>query len=74
MKDTIIGGVRPDGRRLVLLMAFDWYKNIRPNDLDASGSVPEDVEAGDALISPSAEPHAHPVDHTHREKRGGGNQ
>jgi hypothetical protein len=34
VKDTITGGVRPDGRRLVLLMAFDWYKNISPDDLD----------------------------------------
>jgi mono/diheme cytochrome c family protein len=35
VKDTITAGVRPDGRRLVLLMAFDWYKNVSPSDLDA---------------------------------------
>ena len=34
VKDAITSGVRPDGRRLVLLMAFDWYKNISPDDLD----------------------------------------
>jgi len=32
---TITTGVRPDGRRLVRLMAFDWYKNIDKGDLDA---------------------------------------
>ena len=35
VKTAITHGVRPDGRRLVLLMAFDWYKNIDPSDLDA---------------------------------------
>ena len=30
VKEAITDGVRPDGRRLVLLMAFDWYKNISP--------------------------------------------
>ncbi len=35
VKEAITGGVRPDGRRLVLLMAFDWYKNVSPTDLDA---------------------------------------
>jgi mono/diheme cytochrome c family protein len=35
VKDAITGGIRPDGRRLVLLMAFDWYKHISPDDLDA---------------------------------------
>lgn len=35
VKTAIIDGIRPDGRRLVLLMAFDWYKNIHPGDLDA---------------------------------------
>ena len=35
VEDAITGGVRPDGRRLVLLMAFDWYKNVSPADLDA---------------------------------------
>jgi mono/diheme cytochrome c family protein len=28
-------GVRPDGRRLVPLMAFDWYKTVRDSDLNA---------------------------------------
>jgi mono/diheme cytochrome c family protein len=32
---AITPGVRPDGRRLTLLMAFDWYKNIDRADLDA---------------------------------------
>jgi mono/diheme cytochrome c family protein len=35
VKNTIITGVRPDGRRLVRTMAFDWYKNISQDDLDA---------------------------------------
>jgi len=35
VKAAITDGVRPDGRRLVLLMAFDWYKHIAPTDLDA---------------------------------------
>ena len=35
VKHAITGGVRPDGRRLVLLMAFDWYKHVRTADLDA---------------------------------------
>lgn len=35
VKDAITGGVRPDGRKLVLLMAFDWYKHVVPSDLDA---------------------------------------
>jgi mono/diheme cytochrome c family protein len=35
VKQAITGGVRPDGRKLVLLMAFDWYKHVRPADLDA---------------------------------------
>ena len=35
VKDAITGGVRPDGRQLVLLMPFDWYKHITPSDLDA---------------------------------------
>jgi mono/diheme cytochrome c family protein len=33
VKDAITKGVRPDGRQLVLLMAFDWYKHITPTDL-----------------------------------------
>ena len=35
LKSTIITGIRPDGRRLVRLMAFDWYKNIKDDDLNA---------------------------------------
>ncbi len=35
VETAITTGVRPDGRRLVLLMAFDWYKNINKADLDA---------------------------------------
>lgn len=35
VKTAITTGVRPDGRHLVLLMAFDWYRNIRNADLDA---------------------------------------
>ena len=35
VKQTITTGVRPDGRRLVRVMAFDWYKTIRSGDLDA---------------------------------------
>ncbi|MSP02133.1 MAG: c-type cytochrome [Acetobacteraceae bacterium] len=35
VKDSITKGVRPDGRALVRLMAFDWYKNIEGRDLDA---------------------------------------
>jgi mono/diheme cytochrome c family protein len=34
VKDAITHGVRPD-RRLVPLMAFEWYKNISADDLDA---------------------------------------
>lgn len=34
VKTAITQGIRPDGRRLVLLMAFDWYKNIRADDMD----------------------------------------
>ena len=35
VKDAITRGIRPDGRQLVLLMAFDWYRNTTPSDLDA---------------------------------------
>ena len=35
LKETIKTGVRPDGRRLVRLMAFDWYKTVRTDDLNA---------------------------------------
>jgi mono/diheme cytochrome c family protein len=35
VKTAITDGVRPDGRRLVLLMAFDGYKNMDNQDLDA---------------------------------------
>jgi mono/diheme cytochrome c family protein len=34
-KATIASGVRPDGRQLVRLMAFDWYKTIEDNDMNA---------------------------------------
>jgi mono/diheme cytochrome c family protein len=34
VKDAIAQGVRPD-RALVPLMAFEWYKNISADDLDA---------------------------------------
>ena len=34
-KATIATGVRPDGRQLVRLMAFDWYKTMRDNDMNA---------------------------------------
>ena len=35
IEQTLITGVRPDGRRLARLMAFDWYRNIDRGDLDA---------------------------------------
>ena len=35
VKTAITDGVRPDGRQLVRLMAFDWYKHTDPSDLDA---------------------------------------
>jgi hypothetical protein len=35
IEDAIVKGIRPDGRHLVLLMAFDWYKSITTADLDA---------------------------------------
>ena len=35
VETAITTGVRPDGRRLALLMAFDWYRNIDKADLDA---------------------------------------
>ncbi len=35
VETAITTGVRPDGRRLALLMAFDWYKTIGKADLDA---------------------------------------
>jgi len=34
VRTAITAGMRPD-RPLVRLMAFDWYKNLRANDLDA---------------------------------------
>ena len=34
-KATIATGVRPDGRQLVRQMAFDWYKTMRDNDMNA---------------------------------------
>lgn len=35
IKTAITKGVRPDGRKLVNLMAFDWYAKIRADDLTA---------------------------------------
>ena len=35
VKKAITDGIRPDGRPLVRLMAFDWYKNIDNADLNA---------------------------------------
>ncbi len=35
VKTAITDGVRPDGRQLVRLMAFDWYRHTDPIDLDA---------------------------------------
>jgi mono/diheme cytochrome c family protein len=35
VEKAITDGVRPDGRPLVRLMAFDWYRNTRKDDLDA---------------------------------------
>ena len=35
VKEAITLGIRPDGRSLVRMMAFDWYKNVSPSDLDA---------------------------------------
>jgi mono/diheme cytochrome c family protein len=35
IKRAITTGVRPDGTKLLKTMAFDWYKNISPGDLDA---------------------------------------
>ncbi len=35
VKHAIAAGVRPDGRQLVRLMAFDWYKSVTDKDLDA---------------------------------------
>jgi mono/diheme cytochrome c family protein len=34
VKEAITSGIRPDGRSLVRIMAFDWYKNVSPSDLD----------------------------------------
>ena len=35
VKKALGTGVRPDGRKLVPLMAFDWYKTMRDDDLNA---------------------------------------
>jgi mono/diheme cytochrome c family protein len=35
VETAITEGVRPDGRVLVRLMAFDWYRHARRSDLDA---------------------------------------
>jgi hypothetical protein len=34
-KNTMRTGIRPDGRALVRTMAFDWYRNIKEDDLNA---------------------------------------
>jgi mono/diheme cytochrome c family protein len=35
VETAITDGIRPDGRKLVRTMAFDWYRNTRKADLDA---------------------------------------
>ncbi len=35
VKATIATGIRPDGRKLVPLMAFDWYRTIKTDDMNA---------------------------------------
>ncbi len=35
VETAIAAGVRPDGRKLVRTMAFDWYRTARKDDLDA---------------------------------------
>ncbi len=35
VRNTIATGIRPDGRPLIRLMAFDWYKNIDNGDYGA---------------------------------------
>ena len=35
VKTSITNGIRPDGRQLVRIMPFDWYKNTSQPDLDA---------------------------------------
>jgi mono/diheme cytochrome c family protein len=35
VRHTIATGIRPDGRPLIRLMAFDWYKNIDNSDYGA---------------------------------------
>jgi len=35
IKNAITKGIRPDGSKLTGPMAFDYYKNIKPKDLDA---------------------------------------
>lgn len=35
VKATMTGGVRPDGRKLVPIMPFDWYKHVDDRDMDA---------------------------------------
>ena len=35
VKKTMATGVRPDGRKLVPLMAFDWYKTMKDDDMSA---------------------------------------
>ena len=50
VKNTITTGVRPDGRRLVSTMAFDWYKNMRQDDLRRPGNLSADLEGREAVI------------------------
>ena len=35
IKRAITAGIRPDGTKLSVTMAFAWYAKIAPNDLDA---------------------------------------
>ena len=35
IKRAITQGIRPDGTKLRPTMAFAWYKNIAPSDLEA---------------------------------------
>ena len=35
VKKTMATGVRPDGRKLVPLMAFDWYRTMKDDDMGA---------------------------------------
>ncbi len=35
VRQAMTTGVRPDGRRLVPPMAFDWYRTVRDDDMVA---------------------------------------